>query len=70
MVKLVPAIWLSSPTLTCDVGVLMPIWKVPGLAFSWSTSSRIEFTGMLMLPTIADGTSATSEIGAKSLNGS
>src|SRR5262249_5130960 len=33
MVKLVPAIMLRSPTLTCEVGVLIPIWKVPGLAF-------------------------------------
>ena len=48
MVKLVPAIMFSSPTLTCEVGVLIPIWKVPGLAFSCSTSSLIELTGMLM----------------------
>src|SRR5262245_47395738 len=53
MVKLVPAIMLRSPTLTCDVGVLIPIWKVPGLAFSCSTSSLIEVTGMLMFPTTA-----------------
>src|SRR5262249_19139438 len=68
MVKLVPAIMLSSPTLTCDVGVLIPIWKVPGLAFSCSTRSLIEFTGSLMFPTTAEGTSAISEIGTKSLN--
>ncbi len=70
MPKLVPAIMLSSPTLTCEVGVLMPIWKVPGLAFSWSTNSRMELTGTLMLPTSAEGTSASSETGTKSLNGS
>jgi hypothetical protein len=28
--------------IDCEVGVLMPIWKVPGFAFSCSTSSRIE----------------------------
>ena len=70
MLKLVPAIMLSSPTLTCDVGVLIPIWNVPGLAFSCSTSSLMELTGMLMLPTSAEGTSAISETGTKSLNGS
>ena len=70
MVKLVPAIMLSSPTLTCDVGVLIPIWKVPGLAFSCSTISLIELTGTLMLAVTAEGTSAISEIGTKSLNGS
>ena len=63
MVKLVPAIMLRSPTLTCEVGVLIPIWKVPGLAFSCSTSSLIELTGMLTFPTTAEGTSAISEIG-------
>ena len=41
----------------------MPIWKVPGFAFSCSTSSPIELTGTLMLPTSADGTSAMSETG-------
>jgi hypothetical protein len=61
---------LSRPTLTCEVGVLIPIWKVPGFAFSCSTSSPIELTGTLMFPTSAEGTSAISEIGAKSLNGS
>jgi hypothetical protein len=70
MPKLVPAIMFRRPTLTCDVGVLIPIRKVPGLAFSCSTSSLIELTGMLMLPTTAEGTSAISEIGVKSLNGS
>ena len=70
MVKLVPAIMFKSPTLTCDVGVLIPIWKVPGLAFSRSTRSLIELTGMLMFPTTAEGTSATSDTGTKSLNGS
>ena len=70
MVKLVPAIMFKSPTLTCDVGVLIPIWNVPGLAFSRSTRSLIELTGMLMFPTTAEGTSATSDTGTKSLNGS
>ena len=31
--------------MTCEVGVEMPIWNVPGLAFSCSTSSLIEFDG-------------------------
>jgi hypothetical protein len=70
MVKLVPAIMFRSPTLTWEVGVLIPIWKVPGLTFSCSTSSLIELTGMLILPTTAEGTRAISETGAKSLNGS
>ena len=70
MVKLVPAIMFRRPTLTCDVGVLIPIWKVPGLAFSCSTSSLIELTGILMFPTTAEGTSAISDTGTKSLNGS
>jgi hypothetical protein len=54
----------SSPTLTCEVGVLMPIWKLPGFAFSCSTSCLIELTGMLMLPTSAEGTRAIRETGA------
>ena len=36
---LVPASWLSSPIATCEVGVLTPIWNVPGLAFSMSMTS-------------------------------
>jgi hypothetical protein len=50
--------------------VLTPIWNVPGLAFSMSMTSFSEFAGLLLLAVSADGTSATSEIGSKSLNGS
>jgi len=41
----VPAIMFRSSMATCDVGVLLPIRNVPGLAFSRSTSSLIEFAG-------------------------
>ena len=55
---------------TCEVGVLTPIWNVPGLAFSASMMSFSVLTGVLMLAVIAEGTSAISDTGSKSLNGS
>jgi hypothetical protein len=67
---LVPASMLRRPTATCEVGVLTPIWNVPGLAFSMSMTSFSELAGLLLLAVSADGTSATNEIGSKSLNGS
>ena len=67
---LVPAIMFIKPIATCEVGVETPTWKVPGLAFSMSITSFRVFAGFLMLAVSAEGTSATSDTGAKSLNGS
>ena len=61
---------LNSDGGTCEVGVLTPTLNLPGLAFSRSMTSFSELTGILMLASSTDGTSATSEIGSKSLNGS
>ena len=61
---------LNSEAVTCEVGVLTPTFNSPGLALASSMTSFTELTGTLMLASSTEGTSATSAIGSKSLNGS